>query len=70
MDYTGKHYTMYSEICGEMVNVLKYKSNTNLPYCECDRCGKMIKRTIYVVQSAENDVEMMYLGSECIKHFC
>ena len=66
----------YTEFCGyrmyggEKVAILKYedKSNSKVPYCDCDRCGKPIKRIMYVVQNAETDCEMFYLGSECIKH--
>ena len=71
MEYTGKHKTLFSQICGETVNVLEYKDETkmNIPYCECTRCGKPIKKTMYVIQSKETDVELMYLGSDCIKKF-
>lgn len=72
MTYMGVYRRMYSEICGEDVVIMKYQMEGNLhkiPYCECTRCGKGIKRTMYVVQSAKTDVELMYLGPECIKHF-
>lgn len=69
MEYTGKHKTMRSTICGEVVSVLEYKGDNDIPYCECSRCGKDIKRKMYVVQSAETGIELMYLGAECIKKF-
>lgn len=69
MKYTGKYKTMNSEILGHMVDILEYKSENNIPYLDCTRCGKAIKRRMFVVQNAETAVEEMYLGSECIKHF-
>lgn len=69
MEYTGRYKTQYSEILDEDVNILEYKSNDQIPYCDCDRCGKPIKKKMYVIQSCATDIEMMYLGSECIKHF-
>ena len=69
MKYTGKYKKMYSEICGENVNILEYKSKESVPYCECTRCGKPIFKSLYIVQSEETDVELMYLGSDCIKKF-
>ena len=58
---------------GEKVAILKYEDTikskkSKVAYCNCDRCGKPIKRVMYVVQNAETDYEMFYLGSECIKH--
>ena len=67
MKYTGEFRTVESKEYGR-VNILKYKSTSSIPYCECTRCGKDIKKIMYVVQD-ENDVEVEYLGSECIKHF-
>lgn len=69
MKYTGNYKRMHSDVCQEDVCVLEYKSKDNVPYCNCTRCGKPIKKTMYVVQSAETDIELMYLGSDCIKHF-
>lgn len=69
MEYTGKYKTQYSEICGEMVDILEYKSNYKFPWCDCERCGKPIIKKMYVVQSKETGIERFHLGSECIKHF-
>ena len=69
MEFTGLHKKMYSHVAGEHVFILKYQSKDSIPYCDCSRCGKPIKKTMYVVQSQETDVELFYLGSECIKHF-
>lgn len=71
MEYTGKYWSMFSEVCDEKVNILEYKSahKTKIPWCECSRCGKPITANLYVVQSEETDVEMFYLGPECIKKF-
>lgn len=69
MEYTGNYKNMYSDICGEEVAILEYKSKEKNPYCECTRCGKPIIKKMYVVQSKETGIELMYLGSECIKHF-
>ena len=68
MTYTGNYRAFYSEAAGENVNVLEYRSKDSIPYCTCTRCGKAIRRKMYVVQSAATDVELMYLGAECIKH--
>ena len=67
MEYTGEYKEITSKNYGK-VYILKYKSEQPYPYCECTMCGKPIKRTMYVVQD-ENDIELEYLGSECIKHF-
>lgn len=66
----------YKEFCGyrysrdveEEVAILKYESKSKIPYCKCSKCGKDIKRTMYVVQSKKTDVEIFYLGSECYKN--
>lgn len=70
MEYTGFLGYMDSYVAGEEVAILKYEDkNSNIPYCDCSRCGKPIKRVMYVVQSRETDVELFHLGSECIKKF-
>ena len=69
MEYTGKYRVLHSEDLDRDVAILEYKSKSKFPYLPCDRCGKMIIKTMYVVQDEETDVEMLYLGSECIKHF-
>lgn len=69
MEYTGEYRSIFSKQLGENVSILKYKSDSKFPYTECSRCGQLIKKTMYVVQSDETDVELLYLGSECIKHF-
>lgn len=68
MKYTGKYKTVYSHTFGEMVNILEYSSKDKVPYCNCERCGQPIVRKMFVVQSANTDIELSYLGSECIKH--
>lgn len=75
MDYTGRYRTIDSEQLGHSVNILEYKANNGeqLSRCywtECSRCGKPIKRVMFVVQDAETDVEELYFGSDCIKYFC
>ena len=71
MEYTGKWWSVNSAEYGP-VNILEYKSDSKFPYCDCSRCGQPIKKHMFVVQCAEEgpelDVEMAYLGSECIKH--
>ena len=69
MKYTGRFRKMYSDVCGEDVSVLEYESDDKFPYCTCTRCGKPIKKKMFVVQSDESGIELMYLGTECIKHF-
>ena len=68
MEYKG-YRTVVSEKYGENVHIMKYAGEEKFPYIECSRCGKLIKRTMYVIQNTETDVEMEYLGSDCIKHF-
>ena len=68
MEYTGEYRTMYSEVCGELVDILKYTSKDKCPYDYCERCGKPLIRTMYVVQSADTALIHFYLGSECVKH--
>lgn len=73
MEYTGEYYYRWSEVAGEEVAVLKYADkehrlkNSRICYEHCSRCGRPIKNVMYVVQSKETDVELFYLGSECIK---
>ena len=67
MEYTKFMGYKWCDIVGEEVGILKYESKDNAPYCECSRCGKPIKRVMYVVQSKETDLEHFYLGAECIK---
>jgi len=69
MKYIGKYKNMYSNTCGEEVSILEYRSDNKYPYCECTMCGKDIKRHMFVVQSRKTDIELMYLGADCIKKF-
>lgn len=69
MEYTGKYKKMHSKQLGKDVYVLEYRSKDKYPWCECDRCGKMITRRMYTIQDAETDIIQMNLGSECFKHF-
>lgn len=69
MKYTKFLGYMQSRVCGEEVALLQYESKDGIPYCDCTRCGKPIVRKMIVVQSKETGIELMYLGSECIKRF-
>lgn len=78
MEYTGNHKKMFSTELNQEVNILEYKDPNPVKqrpgschwyYCECDKCHKEIKSHMFVVQSAEDDVEMLYLGADCIKKF-
>ena len=69
MEYTDYLGSRYSKDAGEEVNVLLYTSKSRTPYMPCTRCGKPICRRMYVIQSKTTDVELMYLGSDCYKHF-
>lgn len=66
MEYTGKYYSKNTTDYG-LVNILEYRSDSKYPYCECSKCGKDIKRLMYVVQSPENDTEIAYLGADCVQ---
>ena len=68
MEFNKVVKEMWSEVCGEDVVVLEYKSKDKVPYCPCDRCGKSIVSKLYQVQSKETDGVRFVLGSECIKH--
>jgi hypothetical protein len=48
--------------------LLNCNSEGNVPYCLCSRCNKPIKNILYVVQSDSTDIEMLYLGADCVKH--
>ena len=67
IEYKGVVNKFHSLTLDEDVSILKYTRNDTLYFCECSRCGKLIKRVMYVVQNDDTDVEMLYLGSECIK---
>lgn len=67
MEYTGKFITLESNVFGK-VDILEYKSTNNRRYCKCDMCKKPIIRTMYVVQESDTCLEIMYLGSECVKN--
>lgn len=78
MDYIGNWKKMFSKELNQDVNILEYKDNDPVKqvpgacrwyYCLCDKCHKQIKSHMFVVQSAEDDVEMLYLGADCIKKF-
>ena len=70
MEYTGKHRIIKNSlICGEDVDILEYRSAEKYSWCECSRCGKPIRKKMYVVQSCATNVELMHLGAECIRHF-
>ncbi len=68
LEFKGKTAEGFSKMFGENISILKYSIKSTIPYCDCDRCGKPIKRTMYVAQSKETDVELGYFGSECIKY--
>ena len=68
IEFKGKTAEGFSKMFDENVSILKYKIKSSIPYCDCDRCGKPIKATMYVAQSKETDVELGYFGSECIKY--
>lgn len=74
MDYTGNYRTLDSKLLGHTVNVLEYRAENGkqLSRCfweNCSRCGKPIKRVMFVVQEADTDIEEMYLGADCVKKF-
>lgn len=58
----------FSEDCNENVVIFKDRLDCSVPYMKCSKCGKPIKRTMFTVQSVKDCVELMYLGSECIKN--
>lgn len=67
VEYTGKYFTLDSEIFGTRVNCLEYIDKKGSPQGTCYRCGKLLKRHWYTVQYAEDDVEICNIGTECIK---
>lgn len=67
MKFTGKGKRVYSKLHNQSVTVLEYRSESNAPYMECSRCGKDIKRVMYVIQDPETGIEMEYLGASCAK---
>lgn len=67
MEYTGRYITRFLKGTTKKVNILEYNSKDNFPYCNCDRCGKPIIKKMFVVQDYDTDLEMMYLGSDCVE---
>lgn len=65
MEYTK--YLGKDRLNGQDVSLLLYESKDKVPYCDCSRCGKPIKRKMIVVQDAETAVEMFYLGTDCYR---
>ena len=68
MEKTGKTKRIFSKMFDENVIIFEEKSNSSCAYMDCDRCGKPIKRTMYVAQSVETGIELGYFGSECLKY--
>lgn len=60
-----KQREQWSELYGENVTITK--ETHEIPYLECNRCGKLLK-TVYVVCGCETGIEHAYLGPECLKH--
>lgn len=71
MEYFKYHGRKKSISLDQEVDVLEYRENGNAEhtYTECDCCGKPIKRRMFVLQDPETDVEVAYLGSECLKKY-
>ena len=68
MKFTGKCKQLRSSIFDEDVVVLEYVSKSSVPYCTCSRCGKPLKKRMFVVQSVNSDIELTYFGAECIDY--
>lgn len=70
MKPTGKMIERFSKMFDENVIIFEEKEerpNKGCSYIECDRCGKPIKRIMFVVQSKDTFVELGYFGAECVK---
>ena len=70
--YTGKWFTVKNcaAFDGKDVNVLEYKDDEKHgSWCHefCTRCGKPLKSHYFVVQDQE-DIEIAYLGADCVGH--
>lgn len=67
MKFTGNGKRVFSTRHKQFVTVLEYRSDSNVPYMECSRCGKDIKRVMYVVQDPETGISMERLCAACAR---
>lgn len=68
VSYTGKYFSL--EKCaafGGPVNVLEYVAADGAFHGTCFRCGRKLRRHWWVVQTADDDLEICELGEECVK---
>ena len=69
MEYTKYYGHKFCEKFGKEVAVLEYSIDysSKVPYCDCDRCNKPIKRKMIVLQDVDTDAELVCLGMDCAK---
>ena len=69
-EYTGNYFTIENSAVfdGMAVNVLEYKSKNSFPVGTCFRCGRVLRKHWWVVQTADDDLVVCECGNECVKH--
>lgn len=59
----GKYF---SQSLQQNVWVSKIIRDSKFPYCECEKCGKLLYTGFYSVTLEQEGTEALY-GSECVK---
>ena len=69
-EYTGNWFAIENSATfdGQTVNVLEYKASTSRTQGYCFRCGKKLRKHLWTVQTAEDDLIICDIGNECVKH--
>lgn len=52
---------------GQSVNVLEYKTKSNIVHGTCLKCGKVLKKHWWTVQTVEDDLVIGDVGNDCVK---
>ena len=65
-EYTGNYFTIENSTVfdGQTVNVLEIVSDDS--HEKCFRCGTTLRKRWWVVQTAEDDLEICTVGIKCV----
>ena len=65
--YTGNYFTVENckQFDGQTVNVLEIKSDSE--HEKCFLCGTRLHKRWWIVQTAEDDLEICSIGIKCVK---
>lgn len=68
-EYTGKYFTIENsaDFDGKSVNVLEYRTKTNVIQGTCFKCGKVLKKHWWTVQTVEDDLIICDVGNDCVR---